>query len=337
MIGLIGTEHTKRTDYFLRAAQSYNSDVQLFEWTEVFAEFEQVKEKLGQAAIKIDPPSYQIIKLLEMKGQLEQYKICLNKLDTAAEVFLNTPAAIQFVLDKRKTKQILHRQNILTTELFLDKLLSAKQLVEQMQERKIYNVFIKPSEFSGAAGVMAFRIHPKTSALKLYTACQMTSQGLFNTKKLSCIEDKDSIIKILDQLVKMDAMVERWHAKETIFGKSYDLRVVFQFGKIAHIVVRCSDGPITNLHLNNQAAQFSSLCLDNKKIEEIEVLCAKACHAIPGLQVAGLDVMLDKGSKTPRIIEINGQGDLIYQDIFAENKIYRQQIEYLKAQYHKVE
>ena len=39
---------------------------------------------------------------------------------------------------------------------------------------------------------------------------------------------------------------------------------------------------------------------------------------------------LEKESLTPRIIEMNGQGDLIYQDIFNENTIYRRQAELLK-------
>ena len=46
----------------------------------------------------------------------------------------------------------------------------------------------------------------------------------------------------------------------------------------------------------------------------------------PKVNVAGLDVMLDKKTGKPRIIEINGQGDLLYQDIYGENRIYREQI-----------
>ena len=41
--------------------------------------------------------------------------------------------------------------------------------------------------------------------------------------------------------------------------------------------------------------------------------------------------MLDRGSRKPRIIEINGQGDLIYQDIFSENKIYTEQVNMLSG------
>ena len=50
----------------------------------------------------------------------------------------------------------------------------------------------------------------------------------------------------------------------------------------------------------------------------------------PGLSMAGIDILLEKGGKQPRIIEINGQGDLIYQDIFHENTIYKRQIKELR-------
>ena len=40
--------------------------------------------------------------------------------------------------------------------------------------------------------------------------------------------------------------------------------------------------------------------------------------------------MLEKGSMRPRIIEMNAQGDLIYQDIFHENRIYARQVEMMK-------
>lgn len=329
MITLIGTEHSKRTNYFIKAAQTYDTKVHLLEWAEVFDNFSHVEVQLENVPVKIDPPSYQTIKLQDMKEQIENYIQFLHKLTGTNAHFLNTPDAIRLVLDKRKTKQLLQQKGISVTEMIAENIASTTELFDKMKEKRAYSVFIKPCKYSGAAGVAAFRIHPITGQMKLYTSCKMTERNLCNTKGLYCMEDGKEIIEMLEQLIGLDVIVERWHAKDTIEQKSYDLRVVLQFGKAAYIVVRRSNGPITNLHLNNQAAELKLLKLDAKKIDEIETLCVQACHEIPGLQVAGVDVMLEKGSKKPRIIEINGQGDLIYQDIFSENRIYRQQIEYL--------
>ena len=43
--------------------------------------------------------------------------------------------------------------------------------------------------------------------------------------------------------------------------------------------------------------------------------------------MAGIDILLERKTMRPLIIEMNGQGDLIYQDIFGENNIYREQVE----------
>ena len=50
----------------------------------------------------------------------------------------------------------------------------------------------------------------------------------------------------------------------------------------------------------------------------------------PGLRSAGIDILLEKGHMRPRIIEMNAQGDLIYQDIYHENVIYSHQARMIK-------
>ena len=48
--------------------------------------------------------------------------------------------------------------------------------------------------------------------------------------------------------------------------------------------------------------------------------------------MAGIDLLLEKGTLRPRVIEMNGQGDLIYRDIYGENRIYREQARILAGQ-----
>ena len=92
------------------------------------------------------------------------------------------------------------------------------------------------------------------------------------------------------------------------------------------MVARQSQGPITNLHLNNQALPVEKLNLSAQKKEEIAKLCNNAMELFPALSYAGIDIMLEKNTLNPLIIEINGQGDLLYQDIFQENSIYKKQL-----------
>ena len=209
---------------------------------------------------------------------------------------------------------------------------STEQLLERMRQRKISQVFVKPVSGSGAAGVSAFRIQPGTGRMSLYTCAYETSDtGLANTKKLRQYTDPKKAVKILDKLFELDCIVERWYPKAAHNGYTYDLRVVLQEQRIDYVLARLSKGPITNLHLNNHPLSMEELNLPARTVESVEELCRMAADCFPGLRCAGIDILLEKGSLKPRIIEMNAQGDLIYQDIYHENIIYRRQAERMKA------
>ncbi|MDE6363363.1 MAG: hypothetical protein K2L86_03745, partial [Lachnospiraceae bacterium] len=62
----------------------------------------------------------------------------------------------------------------------------------------------------------------------------------------------------------------------------------------------------------------------------IAALCRDCMKVYPGLRSAGIDILLEKGHMQPRIIEMNAQGDLIYQDIYRDNVIYGHQARMIK-------
>ena len=148
-----------------------------------------------------------------------------------------------------------------------------------------------------------------------------------NTKKLFNISDKDMICKLVNFILKKGAIVERWIPKDDIKGIVYDLRLVYQFENLDFIQARGSKkGSITNLHLNNMPLDKSSINLTDEIKQDIDTLCQKAMEQFPNLNVAGFDILLEKNTKKPYIIEINSQGDLMYKDIFDKNIIYKNQI-----------
>ena len=336
MVVLIGSRNSKRTEYFLKAADNLGVPVHFTGWEDIFAGFGY--GTLEGAVVKIDPPSYNITDLEIMQENLLIYKDALKRLSSCKCHFLNTPEAILSVLDKRLAKEELVKYGIPVTDLVLGNINSSEELLDFMKDSKEYSLFIKPVDYSGAAGVLAFRLNPVTGRMKLYTSCRLEDGKLYNTKKLFAIDNTTEIINIIDKLAgkgnkgSMPGLIaEKWYPKSSFNGRSYDLRVVLQYGKVQYIVVRQSDGPVTNLHLNNNAMDFKELNLPGNIEEDICKTCKKAASVFKGLNVCGIDVMLDRGSRKPRIIEINGQGDLIYQDIFSENKIYTEQVNMLSG------
>lgn len=333
---LIGDIASKRAEFFTKAAHCKNVDVTVLEWEEIFklnniSDF--LENRLEGEIVKIEPPSFKLVDLSLMDFQLKKYIKVMESLEDCNAVFLNTPMSIINTLNKRYTKKILSENKIETTQMLFDNVNSSEQLFDMMHNKKVYQVFIKPVYFSGAAGVSAFRINPKNGEMRLYTSCYMENGRLFNTKKIRQFTNRREICEFLDKLIDLDVIVERWYPKARINGLIYDLRVVYQFGKIDYIVVRTSKGPVTNLHLNNMAVSYEKLGFDEDKYNEINVLCSNAIKLFDGMQMAGIDIMLDSNKLKPRIIEVNGQGDLIYQDIYSENKIYKNQVNKLLEMY----
>lgn len=335
---LIGNPGTKRTEYFRQAAAQIGLPVFFSDWRDLNGR--QAKLPEGELFIKIDPPLWKSCSLTELNTLAEEYAAQLKELsrlqDFRKAAFLNTPEAILSLLDKRFCKAKLVEAGLPVTECLAfgaDKRggkRPAEQLIERMRETGNHQVFIKPVVGSGAAGVSAFRCLSLTR-MALYTcAFESAESGFVNTKRLRRFDRPEEILPLLDRLLELDCIVERWYAKSDYQGFSYDLRAVVRDGAIDFLLARLSKGPITNLHLNNRPLKAEELGLPEETLISIAELCKQAVSCFPGLRSAGIDLLLTKGSKKPVIIEMNAQGDLMYQDIFYENKIYRRQAELMK-------
>lgn len=330
---LLGNKQTKRTIYFEKAAQIEGLPCLFQEWQE-WKKNEFLKEN-GQIFVKLDPPVWESGCLEELEYLIEDYSISLKKMEEREQiVYLNTPSAIMELLDKRGCKEKLKRKKLPVTELVGEGIQCTEALLEQMGKSHIRQVFIKPVTGSGAAGVTAFRWDAKAGRMMLYTCAALKNTAaerkLVNTKKLYVLNKKKEIIDFLDCLFSIDCVVERWYPKANYNGYSYDLRAVIQDGSMDFLLARLSKGPITNLQLNNQPLDAKELKLSKAVMESIEEVCFYAAKSFPGLRSVGIDILLEHESLKPRIIEMNGQGDLLYQDIYNENRIYRHQARMMK-------
>ena len=341
---LLGSPGTKRTSYFMKGAARAGADVELLDW-EDFPQglWERVPEG-ERAFLKIDPPQWGSCCRGELDGLVREYEGKLKELEAFGRgrelCFLNAPDGIRALLDKRRCKRRLLQAGIPVTEEVepweeekdrpaddMGKYPLLGRLMETMAKRRIFQVFIKPNFGSGAAGVMALRYEPARGEMALYT-CGMEETGtgrLVNTKRLRRFTDRERIGSLTERLLELDCIVERWYPKAEHEGFSYDLRAVVQDGETDFILARLSKGPVTNLHLNNHPLKARNLGLPSQVTESVEDICRRAAACYPALRSVGIDVLLERGSLRPRIIEMNGQGDLIYQDIYGENRIYTKQ------------
>lgn len=320
-IVLLGCEESKRTKYFFTAASRLGIKA-------AFCDIRRIDDTLlKNKLVKIDPITYESSEIKDIDLHAAQYTEQLAALRHVEGIqFLNTPEAIHQALSKRVCKAFLQAHGIHTTEALTDMPSSYDALKDTLDRQKIYQVFIKPNYGAGAAGVAAYRFHPRLKKEALYTSVHIAGGTLINTKKVIKYEASIDIRKIINTLLKGEVIIERWTPKAQHKGLSYDLRVVVQFGRVDFIVGRLSGHPITNLHLNNQAIAVNDLEISPVKLAEAKELCLKAVSVCKGLRVAGIDLLLTKDKLTPMIIEMNAQGDLIYQDLYDQNIIYTNQL-----------
>jgi len=346
---LIGEKNSKRTIFFEKAAQELSVDFRFVSYADSFEVFEATSKNhtepiFANCAIKLDPPSSHGVFIDEINSFRREYSSFLSKIATAKTAkFLNSPQAIMAVLDKLECKRVLEAAKLRTADFF-DNIADFSALKMLMSEKRLNSVFIKPRYGSGAAGIMAYRRAGKNEVAYTTIVCssnfrkpsshdsrELPLEGrLCNSKRTRRITSPNEIESIINALLKTDALVEKWIPKASINGNPYDIRVVWQFGKIEYAVARLAKGSISNLHLGGSVMDINELRLSSHTLYEIENLCSKAMQLFPELQSAGIDILLESSTLNPYIIEINGQGDLLYADIYDKNKIYKSQLMYLK-------
>ena len=353
-IALIGTDGGKRRFYFEQAAAEAGIPVVFLDWKDVSdrgceerfcpenpkepgrKRFEEKLrsllqiEDLRRFVVKIDAPEWESSRLCDLGSLTDRYEEQLRRLsDLPAGGFLNRPTEIAQVLDKRGCKARLVQSGVPVTHMYEEQFSCGEELFAFLKEHRITQVFVKPVKGSGAAGVTALRFSPGKGRIALYTCAALKEGALYNTRQMYRLEGRKAEA-FLDSLLKMECVVERWYGKAAYGEYCYDLRVIVQGGRIDYLLPRLSKGPITNLHLNNHAMAFADLHLQTGTVERIEEVCLQASVCYPGLRSIGMDVLLEKGSLEPRIIEMNALGDLLHRDVYDENRIYKRQIEIMK-------
>ena len=316
-IVLIGDKQSKRYTYFEKACEDLDCPF-------TFMDYDEIALKDGDC-IKIDPPSIKAHDLSSLQLFIDHYKQTLLALSKQENVvFLNHPNDIMLCLDKYECKKRL--QHLPCTPLIDNVFVNADALFAYLSQNNISQVFVKPRYGSGASGIIALRYQKKTKHAIIYTTLVDTNNGYYNGTKTTCIRDMDKIIPMLEFVLSLDAMIENWLPKKKYNGLSYDLRVVMLKDRMLRIVPRGSKTPITNLHLNNMPLPVEIV----ENTDKIELLCKQVMKTLPNLSYAGIDLLVTPSGKF-FVIEVNGQGDAIYQDFYEHNDIYKQQIILLKT------
>jgi hypothetical protein len=176
-------------------------------------------------------------------------------------------------------------------------------------------VFLKPCHGSSAAGVMAIARN-KRGDWRAVTTVQLDGNAVRNLKRPREIRGLDELRSTVNSVAHQRALVEHWFPKATLGGRPFDLRVVVVAGMAAHVVVRTSRGPITNLHLDNRRGDLKATreAIGEFSWQQALRLAESAAHCFPCCHYVGVDVMMGVRGEKAAVAEVNAFGDLLHHE-----------------------
>jgi hypothetical protein len=254
------------------------------------------------------------------------WKACLDRMSREAreiwpEVrFMNDPSDIQLMFDKRACQQHLYSHGVQIPPVLTSSqpIRSYTELRTAMQYAGMNRVFVKLASGSGASGVVAYQVNPRTGdEIAVTTMGMEQAQGkmiFFNEGGLRKYTRSEEIAALMNWLCTEGAQIERWMPKATLDQRAYDIRQLVAGGQAGHSIMRLSRTPITNLHLRNERMLPSEAGLDEQRMSLVRTAAQAAMSAFPNSWSAGIDVMLTSGSN-PRayVLDVNPFGDLLYR------------------------
>ena len=315
-IVLIGDENSKRYEYFKKACDEFDIDF-------TFMNYNNIKLKQGDV-VKIDPISIDSYNISDMNSIINNYQNILKNLNNYNNIkFLNSPDNIMLCMDKYRCKKNIDMD--LCTYMYDKFFKNADELFLYLTENKINAIFIKPRYGSGATGIIALKWNYVQQKAIAYTTVYNHKNHFYNTKNINRIYDIDIIKNIINFVLNMGSIIEKWIPKKRYKNLYYDIRAVIVNKKLISLIPRASNSPITNLHINNMALDDSII----SNFDDIEIFCNKIMDYFPNMIYAGIDILITENNKL-FLIEINAQGDAIYKDFYDNNSIYKEQINIMR-------
>jgi glutathione synthase/RimK-type ligase-like ATP-grasp enzyme len=281
--------------------------------------------RLGYEDAPRDPPqlSNERGEIADLRYWYRGFKRLLMQLKSTAALaakqgkqirFMNQPDDIALMFDKQKSHAHLFRQGLSVIPA-LPKIASHHMLRQYMLEQRCHRVFVKSRYGSSASGVIAYEIHPdgkrQSASTSVELVCRKNRPRLYNSLKPRKYTHPEEINQLMEALFAEDVHIEQWLPKSRTGGLAYDLRVMAIGARAAHSVVRKSKTPMTNLHLGNQRGELHELDWDKPQVERLEKCVSDTAAAFPDSHYMGIDLLLPRGGKKPRIIEVNAFGDLL--------------------------
>ncbi len=240
---------------------------------------------------------------------------------------MNTPREIWEMFDKRFCHRLMSEAGIRVPRA-LPPIQNFDHLLTEMKKCGIPRVFLKLAHGSSAAGTVAFqKAGPRMRAITTAEIVESSQEvRLYASRKIRTLFDPAKIEKLINALCRHRVHVEHWLPKASHEGSLFDLRVIVIDRDIARVVMRCSQSPMTNLHLLNHTTNHLKLRMSMSKQQWQSAMetCLDAKACFPQSLYAGVDLLIEPNFNHA-VLEINAFGDLITKNpVFSMNPFFKE-------------
>ncbi len=223
---------------------------------------------------------------------------------------MNPPADIAVMFDKARCHELFAAAGVPAPSL-LGQPDSYEHLRETLRAAGCGRVFLKPRHSSSASGVVALEVG--RNGAQAFSSVEMAADGrLFNSLTVRRYRDGREVARLVDAVCRQGSIAERWFPKAGYDGRRFDLRVLVIGGRAAHVVMRQSDGPITNLHLGNRRGDLDGLRQRMGDAWQSALTVAEsAARVFPQSLYVAVDLLVAPGFRRFAVAEVNAFGDLL--------------------------
>jgi hypothetical protein len=227
---------------------------------------------------------------------------------------LTPPADVEVLFDKPRC-QARFAQADIPVPRTLGPVGSCVELRERMREAGCPSVFVKLAHGSSASGVVAYRSSGDRQEA-LTTVEMVRGDGelrLYNSRLIRRYWRPADVADLIDALAREGVQVEEWLPKAGLDNHVFDLRVCVIGGEARHVVVRMSQGPMTNLHLGNRRGDLSAVVdrMGPDTWQATRRTCERAAAVFPHSLLVGVDLLIAPCFRRFAILEANAFGGLL--------------------------
>jgi glutathione synthase/RimK-type ligase-like ATP-grasp enzyme len=313
----VGVADSPRVLALQQACASEGWGFSLSDWREILAGFQAPVlptsavlrlESLGESAASLLTPHLQHGELAGSAVRFSLLKQHFQTLQAAfspfSSLWMNDLDSILLCFDKLACQQHLAQHGIPQPTLW-----GEMASLDRLQALPSAS-FVKLRYGSSASGVVALR--KQGSRWLARTTVQRQHGTLFNHLQPQTYTDQ-AALDLLATLLPERVIAQSWLPKLGLDGKTLDVRVLCLGQKVAHIVVRMAESPITNLHLgaHRQDGAWLQSRIRPRQWQALHDVAEAAARALPKLHYVGLDLLLHQNQREVFVIEANALGDYL--------------------------